>query len=74
MIKLPLSKELITGIEYDSILVITDRLTKYIYILLYRKASDAKELVYIFLRVIVINYNILDKIISNRDKLFMSKF
>jgi hypothetical protein len=48
-----------------------DKLTKYIYIILYLKASIAENLVYIFLRIIVINYNALEKIITDRDKLFI---
>jgi hypothetical protein len=71
VIKLPLSQDLITGIKYNSILVITDRLTKYIYIILYLEASIAKDLVYAFLRVIVTNYNVLEEIISDRDKFFI---
>jgi hypothetical protein len=71
IIKLLLSRDLITRIEYDFILVIIDRLTKYIYIILYLKASIAKNLAYIFLRVIVANYNILEKMISDKNKLFI---
>jgi hypothetical protein len=39
--------------------------------ILYLKASIAENLVYIFLRIIVINYNALEKIITDRDKLFI---
>jgi hypothetical protein len=38
-----------------------DGLTKYIYIILYLKASIAEDLAYIFLRIIIANYNILEK-------------
>jgi hypothetical protein len=61
-------------VEYDSILVITDRLTKYAYMLLYKEASDAEELAYTFLRIVVANHGVPDEIISDRDKLFTSKF
>ena len=44
MVKLPLSKDPITGVEYDSILVIIDRLTKYTYIVLYIESSTADDL------------------------------
>jgi hypothetical protein len=70
VIKLLLSRDLITGVEYDSILVITDRLTKYIYIILYLEASIAKDLVYIFLRIIIANHSALKRI-SDRNKLFI---
>jgi len=49
IVKLPLSKDPLTGVEYDSILVITDRLTKYGYFIPYLEASDAKALAYTFL-------------------------
>jgi hypothetical protein len=71
VVKLLLSRDPIIGIEYDFILVITDRLTKYIYIILYLEASTAENLVYTFLRVVVANYNTLEKMILDRDKLFI---
>jgi hypothetical protein len=71
VIKLLLLQDLITRVEYDSILVVTDRLTKYIYIILYLEASIVENLVYMFLRVVVANYNILEEMISDKDKLFI---
>jgi hypothetical protein len=71
MVKLLLSQDLITGIKYDFILVITDRLTKYIYIILYLEASTAEDLVYVFLRIIIANYSDPEKIISDKNKLFI---
>jgi hypothetical protein len=71
VIKLLLLQDPITGIEYDSILVITDRLTKYTYIILYLEVNTAEDLVYMFLRVVVANHNILEEMISDRDKLFI---
>ena len=67
-------KELIIGVEYNLILVIIDRLIKYVYILLYKEASNAKELAYTFIRTEVINYRVLEEIILDRDKLFTLKF
>jgi len=49
IVKLPLLKDPLIGVEYDSILVITDRLTKYGYFIPYLEASDAKALAYTFL-------------------------
>jgi hypothetical protein len=74
VIKLLLSQDLITGIKYDSILVIINRLTKYIYIILYLKANIAEDLAYIFLRIIVANYNALEEMISDRNKFFILWF
>jgi prepilin signal peptidase PulO-like enzyme (type II secretory pathway) len=74
VIKLLLSQDLIIGIKYNFILVVIDRLIKYIYIILYLEASIAENLAYMFLRIVVTNYNILEKIISNRNKLFILRF
>jgi hypothetical protein len=72
VIKLLLSQNPIIRVEYDYILVITDRLTKYTYMILYLKASIVEDLVYIFLRVIIANYNALEEMISDKNKLFIS--
>jgi hypothetical protein len=72
VIKLLLLQDLITGVKYDSILVIMDKLTKYIYIILYLEASIAEDLAYAFLRVVVANYNTLEEMISDRNKFFIS--
>jgi hypothetical protein len=72
VIKLPLLRDLITGVEYDFILVITNRLIKYTYMILYLKASTTEDLAYAFLRIIIANYSALEKMISDRDKLFIS--
>jgi hypothetical protein len=71
VIKLLLLQDLIIEIKYDSILVITDRLTKYTYIILYLKASTAEDLAYMFLRIIITNYSALEEMISDRNKLFI---
>jgi hypothetical protein len=42
--------------------------------ILYLKASIIENLVYVFLRVIIANYNILEEIISDRNKFFISRF
>jgi hypothetical protein len=71
VVKLLLSRDPIIKIKYDFILVITDRLTKYIYIILYLKASTVEDLAYMFLRVIVVNYSALEEMISDRNKFFI---
>ena len=45
-----------------------------VYFLLYKEALNTEDLAYIFLKIVVANYGLLDKIILNRDKLFNSKF
>jgi len=74
IVKLPLSKELMTKVIYDSIWVVTDRVTKYRHFVPYKESSDAKELVYVFMKVVVNQYGLPDEIISDRDKFFTSKF
>jgi hypothetical protein len=54
--------------------MVTDRLTKYGYFVPYIKSNTAEDLVYAFLRVIISQYGLLKEIISDRDKLFTSKF
>jgi hypothetical protein len=61
-------------VKYNSILIITNRLIKYAYFVNYLKSSNTKDLTYTFLRTIFANYKILETIISNQDKLFISKF
>jgi hypothetical protein len=74
VVKLPSSKEALTGVTYNSILVVTDRLTKYAYFIPYKEGSTAEELAYTFNRNIIANYGIPEEIISDRDKLFTSNF
>lgn len=73
MVELPLSKEPLTGVEYDAILVITDRLTKYAYMIPWLTTATADDLAYAIVRIIVSNHGVPDEIISDRDKLFTSK-
>ena len=61
-------------IVYDLILIVIDRLIKYVYFIFYKEELTAKELVYIFNKNIIINYEILKEIINNRDKLFIFNF
>jgi hypothetical protein len=74
IIKLPPSEKLIIEVIFDSILVIIDKLTKYEYFILYKESLLAEELVYAFNKYIIENYEISKEIISNRDKLFTSRF
>jgi hypothetical protein len=74
IVKLPKSTEPGTGKEYDSIMVIVDKLTKYVHFLPYLECSTAEHLAYWFLRVVVANHGMPKGIISDRDKLLTSKF
>ena len=55
---------------YNSILVIVNTLTKYVYLKLYKKTFIAEDLAYIFNKVVIARHEILDKIVLDRDKLF----
>ncbi|KAK1482997.1 hypothetical protein CABS01_02733, partial [Colletotrichum abscissum] len=49
-------------------------LTKFIYFIPYKKLNTVKDLVYIFIKVIFLNYSLLKEIIFNKNKLFILKF
>ena len=74
IIKLLLSKNSITGVIYNSALIIIDRFIKYVYFIFYLETAIAKDFIYIFLRNIFVNYRILEKITLDWDKLFIFKF
>ena len=74
IVKLSKSKESITKVIYNSILMITNRLMKYGYFMPYKEASLAENLVYTFYKYMIRNHGMPEEIISDRDKLFTSKF
>ncbi|KAK1509054.1 hypothetical protein CABS01_08284, partial [Colletotrichum abscissum] len=49
-------------------------LIKFIYFIPYKELSTIKDLVYIFIKVILSNYSLLKEIIFNKNKLFILKF
>jgi hypothetical protein len=57
--KLSLSRELMTGVIYDFIMIVTDRLTKYAYFIFYFKSFLAEDLAYIFYKHVMANYRFL---------------
>ena len=74
IVKLSPSKKPLTEVTYDSILTIVDQLMKKVRFLPYKEAADAKELAYTFLWNVTVLQELSDKIISDRDKLFISRF
>ena len=74
IVKLPLFKDTITDIKYDSILVVVDRLTKYAHFIPWKEKGNVKDLAKVILKEIFANHRIPQSIISDRDKLFTSKF
>ena len=59
MVKLPLFKEPIIGIKFNSILVVVNRLIKWGTFIPYRELSIVEDLAYIFLRWIVAEHELL---------------
>ncbi|KAI3545575.1 hypothetical protein CSPX01_04881, partial [Colletotrichum filicis] len=49
-------------------------LTKFTYFIFYKELSIIKDLVYVFIKVIFLNYGLLKEIIFNKNKLFILKF
>ena len=74
IIKLLLSKKLLTEVIYNLILIIVDWLMKKVRFLSYKEASDAEELTYTFLQNVISLQELTNKIISDRDKLFILRF
>src|SRR5450755_3920041 len=63
-----------TKTSFDSILVVTDRFTKYGYFIPYKESFLAEDLAYMFNKYIIRNHGIPKKIISDKNKFFTSKF
>ena len=74
IVKLPKSTDKATGIQYNSILVVVDRLIKYSYFIAYKEAMNAEQLGMIVYDRIIRYYGILATITSDRDKLFTSNY
>ena len=63
VVKLSLLKELMTNVVFDLIIVAVDKLTKDIMFIPFKEAATANELAYVFLRDILTEYALLDKLI-----------
>ena len=72
--KLLLLEEPLTGIFYDSIMVIVNWLMKFSYYLPYRESMDTKELSYVFYWYIISMYGLLSEILLDRGLIFAAKF
>jgi hypothetical protein len=71
---LPESQQPMTKVKFDAILTVQDRLTKYTYFIPYKETSTAEDLAYWFIKEIASQRGMPKAIISDRDKLFGSKF
>jgi len=72
--KLLTSKDLAWGVKFDSILTIVDRLTKYTMFIPFKETTTASVLAYTILQELVSNHGLSKEFITDRDKLFTSKF
>jgi len=74
IMKLSTSKDSAWEVQFDSILTIVNRLTKYTMFISFRETATASVLVYIILQELISNHELLKEFIINKDKLFTSKF
>jgi hypothetical protein len=72
--KLPASKDSVTGVKYDSILTMVDRLTKWSYFLPYNETWTAEQLADVIYRNITSVHGWPEEWITDRDTKFASKF
>ena len=68
------SKNLITQVSYDEILIMINRFSKITKFISIRSKQTAKQLTYVLIKKLVITEEILELIVFDKDKLFVSKF
>jgi len=59
--------------RYNIIIVVIDRLIKYLYIIPTIETININKIVFLLFKYIFVNYNIPEKIISDRNKFFTNK-
>ena len=69
--KLPKSKDLTTRVLYNSIMVVINRLTKYLHFIAFKETFNAEQLKQLFIDRTIWYQNAPQSIISDRDKLFI---
>jgi len=74
VIKLPKSKDLVTGDIFNLIMVIVDKLTKYAILIPYKETYKAYQLGFILLDKLIRDHGIPESITSDRDRLFTSHY
>jgi len=62
------------GQDYNAILVIVDKLTKWGYFIVCTEEISAKDIAKIYIKKVFARYRALDKIISDRDLRFIAAF
>src|SRR6266699_3489717 len=74
IVKLSKSKDSINNTNYNSILVIVKRFTKYGKFIPANKSYSIKDLTNTMIREVISNYRLPDKFITNRGTTFISRF
>ena len=74
VIKLPKSRDPVTEITYDAIMVIVDQFTKYLITVPFKENHTAEQLGHLLLDRLVRDHGVSIMIITDRDKLFMSNY
>ena len=62
------------GIEYNVILVVVDKCTKWGYFIIYIEGIIVEELAGIYTKEVFVRHGVLEKIISDRDLKFVLDF
>ena len=60
--------------NYDAILIMIDRLTKYSHIVFFKKKYIAKQFEYIVLNKLIKYHKLSKKIINDKNRLFISNY
>ena len=74
IMKLPKSKDPVTGIIYNLIMVIVDRFIKYLIVVLFKETHTVEQLGHLLLDRLVRDHGVPIMIITDRDKLFTSNY
>ena len=67
-------KDLITGQDYNAILIIVDKLTKQGYFIAYIEEILVEDIARIYIKEVFIRYGVLTKIMLDRDLRFIAEF
>jgi len=74
IVKLLSLRDSVTEVVYDIILTVVKWLIKYVLFILFLKKTTVQELAHTILKKVVNRFKLSEEIISDKNKLFMSKF
>ena len=74
IVKLQSLRDSVTEVMYNVILTIVKQLIKYVLFILFLKKTTVQELAHTILKKVVNRFKLSEEIISDKNKLFMSKF